>query len=163
MPKVAETITYVPGQHDPSFVKWCGHTLQANVPKEIKGDPDGSSTEKLNAQMIESAKGNPHFVVGDPSKAQRSPRNKQPKDAKSYRAYFIDWLKDETFETPEELIGRFARDRELQAKCEVGPDDFALMGELFMPKLSDLAKACDMAEAQLAAVWINHGFNQLPW
>lgn len=163
MAKLSETVTYVPGQHDPSHVKWCGHTFQANVPKDIKGDPEGTMTEKLNAQLIESARSNPHFIVGDPTKTPRKSRDKLPTDAKGYRAYFVGWLKEETFETPDELIARFARDRELQARCEVGPDDFALIGELFMPKLSDLAKACDMAEAQLAAVWVNHGYNQLPW
>ncbi|MCS3725503.1 hypothetical protein [Bradyrhizobium betae] len=163
MAKLAEIITYVPGQHDPSHVKWCGHTFQANVAKEIKGDPDGTSSEKLNAQLIESARNNPHFVVGEGAKATRASRDKMPKDAKGYRAYFVNWLKEETFETPEDLIGRFARDRELQAKCDVGPDDFAQIGELFDPRLHELAKACDLAEAQIAAVWVNHGYNQLPW
>ncbi|WP_445222255.1 hypothetical protein ACKWRH_21610 [Bradyrhizobium sp. Pa8] len=162
MPKIAEKITYVPGQHDPSHVKWGGHVFQANVPKEIKGDPDGTSTEKLNHEIIERAKGNPHFIVGD-GKQPRTPREKAPTDAKGYLAYFVGWLKDETFETPEELIARFARDRELQAKCDVGPDDFARVGELFAPRLHELAKACDMSEAQVAAVWVNHGYNQLPW
>lgn len=160
---ISETVTYVPGHMDPVHVKWCGHTFHANVPKDIKGDAEGSAAERLNAQLIEAARGNPHFVVGDPAKAPRKPRDKMPGDAKGYLAYFVAWLKDETFETPEELIGRFARDRDLQAKCEIGPDDFARIGELFMPKLADLAKANDMAEAQLAAVWVNHGYNQLPW
>lgn len=158
-----EQVTYTPGPQDPVHVKWCGHTFQANVPKEIKGDTAGTSTERLNAQLVIAARSNPHFVVGDLDNAPRRPRDKLPTDAKGYRAYFIGWLKEETFETPDELISRFARDRDLQARCEVGPDDFALIAELFMPKLSDLAKACDMAEAQLAAVWVNHGYNQLPW
>lgn len=161
MSKVVEQVTYVPGRDDPSYTKWCGHTFQANVAKEIKGDPEGTTQEKLNAQLIESARNNPHFAVG--GKQARRSGAKTPKDAKGYLAYFVDWLRDETFEHPEELIARFARDRDLQAQCEVGADDFARIGELFMPRLADLTKANDISEAQLAAMWVNAGYNQLPW
>lgn len=164
MGKIAEMITYTPGQHDPVHVKWGGHTFQANVPKEVKGDPDGTSTEKLNAQIIELARENPHFVVGDGKDAKpRQTREKAPKDAKGYLAYFVAWLRDGHFETPEELIARFVQDRDLQAKCEIGTDDYARIGELFNPRLADLAKACEMTDQQVASVWVSHGVNQLPW
>lgn len=162
MAKVTETITYVPGQHDPVHVPWGGHVFHANVPKEIKGDPEGSSSEKLNAHIIESARNNPAFVVGKDAKPKRE-RSALPKNAREYSAYFIEWLKDGHFETVEELVARFAKDRDLQAKCEVGPDDFAYLGTLFNPRLADLAKAEALTEPQVAAIWISHGVNQLPW
>jgi hypothetical protein len=62
---VTETITYVPGPLDPVTVKWAGHTFQANVPKEITGRADGSSSEKLNAHLIERARENKSFLVGN--------------------------------------------------------------------------------------------------
>jgi hypothetical protein len=159
---VTETITYVPGQHDPAHVKWGNFTFQANVPKEVTGNPDGTSSEKLNHHIIESARNNPCFVVGKDKPARRD-KASAPKNAREYSAYFIDWLKDGHFETAEELIARFAKDRDLQAKCEVGPDDFAYLGTLFNPRLADLAKAEALTEPQVAAIWISHGINQLPW
>lgn len=161
MPKVVEQVTYLPGSQDPSFTKWGGHTFQANVSKEIKGDPDGTASEKLNHHIIEAARNNPHFQVGNTR--PRRERTSMPKDSREYRAYLANWLKEEHFEEPEELIARFARDRDLQAKCDVGADDFGFIGELFMPRLHELARAHDMTEAQVAGLWLNHGYNQLPW
>jgi hypothetical protein len=68
-----------------------------------------------------------------------------------------------TIEHADELIARFAKDRELQLACEVGSDDFAYLGTLFMPRLYDLAKADDLTAQQVSSLWISHGFNVLPW
>lgn len=163
---VTESITYVPGEGDPSFVKWGGHTFKANVPKEITGHPDGTATEKLNHQIIESARTNPSFNVAGEKKRRRS--DQLPTDQKSYKAYMIGWLKEEKDGAPlyqhaEQLIARFAQDRDLQAKCEVGYDDYQYLGSLFMPKLHELAHADELADGQVAAIWVQYGYNQLPW
>lgn len=164
---VTETITYVPGDGDPSFVKWGGHTFRANVPKEVTGHPEGTSTEKLNHQIIESARSNPSFTVGS-EKKKRTKADAMPTDAKTYRSYMVGWLKEErdgvsVFEHAEDLIARLAQDRELQAKCEVGFDDFQYLSSLFMPRLADLAVADELSEGQIASIWVKYGYNQLPW
>jgi hypothetical protein len=166
---LTETITYVPGDGDPSHVKWGGHTFKANLPKEITGHPEGSTTEQLNHQIIESARNNPSFTVGSDKPGRRKSRaDALPTDAKSYRAYVVAWLKEEregrsVYQHAEDLIARFAQDRDLQAKCEVGFDDYQWLGTLFMPRLHELAEGDELAEAQIAALWVQHGYNQLPW
>jgi hypothetical protein len=159
---VTETITYTPGQMDPSSVKWGGHTFHANVAKELTGQADGSERERLNLEVIERARDNPHFKVA--SAPQRKSRAQAlPKTPAEYRAYAVEWFKDSGIEHADQLIARFARDRELQLACEVGSDDFAYLGTLFMPRLNDLAKADDLNPPQVASLWISHGFNVLPW
>lgn len=158
---VSEMVTYVPGRDDPVQVVWCGHTFVANVPKEIKGHPSGTEREKLNAGLIEAARGNKLFVVGN-AKPKRD-AVKQPETSEEYRAYFVDWLKASHFDHAEELIQRFAKDRERQASCGVGTDDFEFMATLFMPRLHELARADELNEPQLAAVWVRNGYNTLPW
>ncbi len=158
---VTEMVIYLPGPMDPSTTKWCGHTFQANVAKEIIGHAEGTDREKLNFHLIERARDNKHFVVGDgkPKRDAMAP----PKTAEEYRAYVVGWLKDGTIQRTNDLIARFAKDRELRTACEVGSDDYAFISTLLMPKLHELAKADELSEGQVAAMWVNHGFNELPW
>lgn len=156
-----ETVTYMPGPMDPSTIKWCGHTFQANVSKEITADPNGSESQKLNAHLIERARENSHFKVGN-ARRQRGAII-EPKTAEEYRAYVVEWLKDPALDHADRLIARFAKDRDLQAACEVGADDYSYLATLFMPKLHELARADELSEGQVASLWLNHGINQLPW
>lgn len=158
---ITETITYVPGPMDPVSVKWCGLTFQANMPKEITGCSEGTEREKLYMQLIESARQNKHFRVGN-ERPKRDP-SALPETSEQYRAYLVDWLKSPGIDHADDLIARFAKDRELQLACEVGADDYAWIATLFMPKLHELAKADELTEGQVATIWINHGYNQLPW
>lgn len=158
--RVTETITYVPGQGDPAAVTWGGHVFHANVPKEITGHPDGTKAEQLNHHLIERARENKTFTVG--GKARRRDVRALPQTAEEYRGYFVDWMNQE-FNSANDMIARFARDRDLQATCEVGSDDYAYLGSLFMPKLSELAKSDELTEGQVAQLWVNNGINQLPW
>lgn len=158
---VTETVTYLAGQGDPSSVKWGGHVFQANVPKEITGHTEGTEREKLNHSVIESARTNKHFRVGN-ARPKRDVMA-MPKTAEEYRAYAIDWLKDPSIDHAETLIARFAKDRELRAMCEVGSDDYSYLSTLFMPRLYELARADELTDGQVASLWINHGFNELPW
>lgn len=158
---VTESITYIPGQGDPASIKWCGHTFHANVPKEITGHPEGTQSEQLSHHLIERARDNKHFKVGN----NRPKRDAmvQPKTAEEYRAYMVGWLQDPAIQTTNQLIARFAKDRELQAACEVGADDYSYLATLFTPKLYELAKADELTDQQVATIWIQNGINQLPW
>lgn len=164
---VTETITYTPGPMDPVTVKWGGHVFQANVPKEITGHAEGTSREQLNHSLIESARTNRHFMVGGERKKRDAIA--EPQTPEEYRAYCIAWLKEigrdgnPVIQTTEQLISRFARDRDLQKACEVGHDDYTYIATLFMPKLHELQRAEELSDPQVATIWVNHGVNQLPW
>lgn len=157
---VTESITYVPGPMDPVQVTWAGHVFHANVAKEVRGHAAGTDREKLNATLIESARTNPRFLVGN-AKPKRDAA-KEPTTAEEYRGYFVEWLKM-PFDHAEDLIARIAKDRELQIGCGVGTDDYDYMQTLFMPKLHELAKRDELNGVQLSAVWIRYGYNMLPW
>lgn len=158
---VTETITYVPGEGDPTSVKWCGIVFQANVPKEITGHAGGTDHEQLRYQLIESARANKHFHVG----AGRPKRvaNSAPKTPVEYRQHMVAWLQDPAIDHAEALIMRMAKERDLREACEVGTDDYAYLSTLFMPKLHELAKADDLTPGQVASLWVSHGFNEMPW
>lgn len=158
---VTETITYLPSNGDPSNTIWCGHTFRANVPKDITGQAEGSESERLNHHLIESARSNPHFKVGD-AKPKRANRE-LPKTAEEYRAYIAAWLQDPSIQHADQLIARFAKDRDLQVACEVGSSDWALIATLFVPKLHEMSKADELTDGQVAQMWVNAGINQLPW
>lgn len=157
---VTETLTYVPGKDDPAHVVWGGHTFHANIPVELTGHAEGTSREQLNHKLIESARGNKHFLVGD--QKRRRETASIPRTAEEYRAHAIEWLK-KPFEHAEDLIAKLAQERPLQAGCEVGTDDFEYLGSLFMPKLHELTKADELNEHQVASIWMRHGYNVLPW
>jgi hypothetical protein len=162
---VTETIVYRPGPLDPSVTTWCGHKFEANVPKEIRGHSAGTDREKLNLHLIERARENKLFQVGN-ERPKRKPIY-DPVTAEEYRLYIVDWLQSPELNSPatraEDLVARFSKDRELQIKCGVGTDDYEYIGTLFMPKLHQLAKRDEMNEAQVASMWIRYGYNQLPW
>lgn len=158
---VTETITYVPGPGGPASTMWGGITFQANVPQELTGHPDGNGRERLNYQMIETAKTSKGFVLGNAKRAKAP--DALPTTAEQYRAYMVAWLKDTQLDHVDDLIARFARDRELQAACEVGTDDYAYLGTLFMPRLHQLAKMDEMNDLAVASAWARAGFNVLPW
>lgn len=158
---VTEMITYMPDPTDAPTTTWCGHTFHANVPKEIRGHVDGTSLERANMRLIEAARTNRFFRVGD-AKVEKS-ASALPTTAEQYRAYMVGWLSDTGIQHVDELIARFARDRELQAACEVGTDDYAYLGTLFMPRLHHLAKMDEMNDLAVASAWARAGFNVLPW
>lgn len=158
--KVTETLTYTPGHLDPPIVQWGGHTFHANVPKEITGHADGTKREQLNMELIERARDNKHFTVGN-TKKSRKPAAIETAD--QYRAHLAEWLKDENIKNTSTLIAQFAKERDMRTFCEVGSSDYELIASLFMPRLAELAKADELTEDQVAAVWRQHGFNELPW
>ena len=158
---VTESLTYLPGEGDKASVVWGGHTFHANVSKEITGHAGGTAQQKLNLHLIERARENKLFAVGNMRPKRES--TGLPTTAEEYRAYAIKWLKDPAIEHAEQLIARFAKDRELRIACEVGSDDYDYLSTLLMPKLHDLARGDELTETQVAHLWIQHGFNELPW
>lgn len=163
---VTDTITYVPGDGDPVSVKWGGHIFHANVPKEITGHPDGTQAQQLNHELLTAARSNPHFRRGSEKGERKAAR--EPRTPAEYRAHFVNWLRDAKADGDEGtnvdgLIARFCCDKPLQEACGCGSDDFMFMGELFMPKLHEFAKADGLNDQQVSAAWVNHGVNQLPW
>lgn len=159
---VTETITYVPGDGDPVTTKWAGQTFHANVPKEIVGLADGTPQQKLNLMIIERAReaSQKNFRCASVKAERLTPA--LPRTAAEYRAYMIGWL-GQKYESADALIARFAQDKALQVACEVGTDDYAYLGGLFMPKLHELSKAQELTQGQVAHLWVQHGFNTLPW
>lgn len=160
---VTEVITYIPGHLDPPSIIWGGHTFHANVPKELTGSAEGSKREQLNFELIERARENKHFAVGKDGKRPRQRQSATPETADQYRAHFAEWLKDPAIDHVKALIKRFADERDLRLLCEVGASDYDLIGSLLMPRLGDLAKADELSADQVAAMWRDHGFNELPW
>ncbi len=162
---VTEMVTYLPGEGGPSKTVWGGITFHANVPKELIGNPNGTEREKINAHLIESARMNKFFSIGDTPRPRA--KTSLPTTSEEYRSYMIGWLnkarEDRSIEHAEQLIERFAKDRELQTACEVGTDDYAYLSTLFNPRLHQLAKGDELNELQVAALWARHGFNVLPW
>lgn len=158
---VTETITYLPGPHDPNVTTWCGITFHANVPKDVTGHAEGSEREKLHHHLIERARDNPFFKVGNAR--PKKPANELPKTAEQYRAYVVGWLSNPDIQHANDLIARWARDRDLRAACEVGADDYSYLGTLFMPKLHELARGDELTEQQVAVLWVENGITELPW
>jgi hypothetical protein len=132
------------------------------VPKEVMGHAAGNRREQLHAHLIERARDNKHFRVGTGPRVRRD-LVAVPRTAEEYRGYFVEWLKDPAIQHADQLIARFAKDRELQLSCEVGSDDYSYLSTLFMPKLHDLARSDELTEQQVASLWLNHGIMQLPW
>lgn len=163
---VTETITYIPGHGDPAITMWGGVTFHANTPKELTGHPDGTKREQLNMELIERARDNKHFTVGGVPRAKK--KASAPENADQYRAYMADWLKEEhhgerVINSVTKLIERFAKEREMRVPCEVGASDYDLIGTLFNARLGELAKQEELTAEQLSALWVQHGFNELPW
>ena len=115
----------------------------------------------VRSGTIERARDNKKFSVGN-AKVKRDVIA-TPTNADEYRAYLVGWLKDPAIQHAQDLIARFAKDRELRMICEVGSQDYSLIATLFMPKLHELAHADELKGEQIAAIWIQHGFNELPW
>lgn len=164
-----ETITYTPGHGDPVVTQWGGHTFHANKPKEVTCHPEGTARERLNAELVELARSNPHFTVGTGGPARKAKASKMIETPEQYRSHLAEWMKEvgpdgqPVIKSAAQLIERFAKERDMRTMAEVGASDYDLIGTLLMPKLSDLAKADELTAEQVASIWRQHGFNELPW
>ena len=157
---VTDTIMYLPGPMDPPTTTWGGLVFKANVPREITGNPDGTNREKLNHELLVSARHNKFFQLGSGG-SRKADTTLTPTTAKGYRAHVVNWLN--ACENVDELMTMWARDKDLRTACEVGTDDFDYLGSLIKPKLSELAKSEGLLEPRVGELWVQHGVNELPW
>lgn len=164
-PPETVAITYLAGEHDPVSIKWRRRTFHANVPVPIS-DPD----------LIEAARGNKHFKVGefdaDKDRAPAPDFTGTPKTADEYRAHVVGWVKklqvanrdgNPNVAGIDDMITRWQSEQELRALCDVGSDDYAWIGTLFLPKMHELAKVAGLNDQQLADKWREKGVLQLPF
>lgn len=140
---VSEQVTYLPGPEDPVSVKFAGHVFNANVPKTIEGDHDADPKTRAyqNAQLIEKARRNKFFKVGDFNAARDGvavEQQEKPSSAEQYRAHAVKWL--QKVESVDELDTKWIAEEPLRAACEVGLDDLDYLGSIFGPKRAELRK-----------------------
>jgi len=127
----SEQITYLPAEGDPNSVKWLGHTFHANVPKTV-----------TNATLIEKAKGNKFFKVGDfdPAKdAVKVEETPEPKTPEQYRAHAVAWIK--RAKSVDELDLKWQSEETLRMSSGAGSDDVEYLMSLLGPKRAELRKA----------------------
>lgn len=140
-----ETLTYLPGRDDSPETKWAGVTFHANVPKKISANAGGTPHERLMHSIVESARSNKFFHVGefDPAKAVAvRERTSLPKTSEQYRAWVVGWLSGVS--SVGELNAKWMSEEGLRIACGVGSDDIEFLTMLIAPKRHELQKR-DMA------------------
>ncbi len=142
-----ENITFCPELGGASETIWREIHFRANVPVFVK-DKD----------LIDAARGNRFFQVGNEKKALS---NETPKTHDQYRAHVIRWL-GETKNT-EDLIKRWAADRELRTSCEAGSDDYRYLSQFLETKLRDHARFDGLDDQKVASLFLKHGIVEIPW
>lgn len=123
-------LTYVPGPEDPSQVVWNNHRFRANVPLLV-----------MNPQMIELAKGNPHFEVEGHVKAPIERRAITPTTSEKYRAHAVKWFREA--KTATEFQERWVAEASMREQAGVGDDDVTWLSSIGDPILAELMKADD--------------------
>ena len=83
-----EQVTYTPGPDDPTSVKWHGYTFHANVPKAV-----------ANADLVERARGNKFFKVGEFTESDVVTTREEPPAPKTAEGSLemtgrYQWVKD---------------------------------------------------------------------
>lgn len=143
-------VTYRPIEPtDPAFIEWNNIRFDANVPVDldaankahgymipmpieriIDGEVRTLHKEKW-VPMIELAKGNPAFEVGEPaaSAPPRKGRPPAPKTPEEYRAHAQRWIVAIT--DPDDLATRWGSEQELREKCGCGEDDVAWLNQFY--------------------------------
>ena len=137
-----EQVTYLPGEGDPASVKWGGITFHANRPKEIEAHAEGSPSQRGMHQLIENARKNKFFHVGEFDAANAVEARESaslPKTSDQYRAHVIGWLSKMSSEG--ELDAKWISEESMRGACGVGSDDLEWLGEKIAPKRFELRKA----------------------
>jgi hypothetical protein len=136
-----ETVTYLPGKEDPPETKWGSITFHANVPKEINAHAEGTPHERAMHAIIERARSNKFFHVGEFDAAKAvAVREKvtPPKTSEQYRAWVVGWLPGVS--SVGELDHKWMSEEGLRIACEVGADDIDFLNTLIAPKRHELSK-----------------------
>ena len=143
-----ELVTYIPRAGDPETTKWRGVEFPANVPVRVTDE-----------SHIAAARSNSYFRVGN--EINKDTPNGPPTDGMGYRGHVVGWIGAVT--TIDQLVSRWAADRDLRAKCDVGLDDIQYLGTLIEPKIRVMRQAEGLSQAQIAEIWMKHGVLDLPW
>lgn len=123
-------ITYTPGPHDPTSVKWAGITFHANVPKMVN-----------DADHLERARSNKFFKVGEFTAADAVATRDEapsPKTSDQYRAHAVAWFK--TMQSVDDLDRKWQAEETLRMSCGVGMDDIEYLAGLSGPLRAELRK-----------------------
>lgn len=122
------SVTYVPRDGDPVRVKWDGIEFTANVPVLV-----------TKPHIIEAARGNPWFHVGEDAPAPKPAEPQEPQTAEEYRGYVVAWLKGAT--TSDLMQRRWDAEAPMREDLGVGTDDLEWIGKFFNPQFEQLKKA----------------------
>lgn len=153
---VSEQITYMPGPEDPVSTKFHGHVFHANVPKTV-----------TNYDLVKKLRDhpNPFFKLGtfDPNTDKAPPEGffGEPKTADQYKAHAVGWVKK--CAEIEDMAKTWVAEQRIREMCEVGTDDYAWLGTIFVPKMRDLARKAELNDSQLSQLWQRYGVFSLPF
>ena len=127
-----EKVTYTPAPGDPPETEWMGHKFRANIPHPV-----------TNARLVEMAKGNRFFHVGefDPARDAYKDVVVKPETAEAYRAWAVTWFKQ--MNSIEEFAERWANEAKMRARLEVGFDDYHYISSIAQPKIDELIRRED--------------------
>jgi hypothetical protein len=132
------TITYVPdGEGAPYETIWNKHRFRANIPVHVKDVPGQYS----GAEMVEMAKGNPHFAVAGFAKAVAI--SAIPDSPERYKSYAVGWIR--MANSSVEMLKRWKDEKELREDCGSGPDDAEYLQTIFNPRLAILKESEKLA------------------
>lgn len=132
-------ITYVPiNPGDPSDTLWNRHRFRANVPTAVQDVKGGLTAD----EMIELAKGNPHFIVDGFEQAEGTPAI--PETPEQYKQYAVGWIRTSNISV--EMMRKWRSEDDLRVQCGVGDDDLDYIQTIYKARLSVLKEAEALAQ-----------------
>jgi len=121
-------ITYTPRfDGDPFNTVVEGIRFEANKPRSVS-----------NAVIIEMARTNPWFRVGDEKQAPL-PSYGKPRTDIEYRRYAIEWI--QAAKGSDEVKRRWDAEEDLRTDCDVGTDDLDFLAPYYSSRVEQLEKA----------------------
>jgi len=141
-PRTHPKITYAPvSESAPYETIWNKHRFRANIPVAVRDIVGGNTA----AQMIESAKHNPDFMVEGFPRADARPID--PETPEQYKIYAVGWIRLAV--NAAEMKRRWNSEKDLREDCGVGIDDEEYLASIFNPRLTLLKES---EKLQTAAV-----------
>ena len=149
-------LTYIPPENESSAIGWGGRRWKANVPQEVSEDdgytimesvreknPDGTMvliSRERKVSLIEMARGNPMFQVGDEIKqTRRRLSHEDVETAAQYREYAEQWFKDET--DAKSFKERWEDEEGMRERAGVSDDDVSFLRPHLKNRLHELEQA----------------------
>jgi hypothetical protein len=139
----SEQVTYLPQPGDPASVEWGGKKFHANTPQTLKAHAEGNPPERAAHDLIEKARKNKYFKVGNFNAKKDSVEVDEqpslPRTPEQYRAWAVQWF--QKVGSVEELDRRWQGEEKLRQDCGVGTDDLDYLRDLYEPRRYELRKA----------------------